>query len=255
MGVWEPLFFWLFAVGAVATSVGVLFIKNPLYAALSLIGDFLCFAGLYVLLSAHFLAVTQVLVYTGAIMILFVFIIMLLNLNEQELGERQFRLHHILAYLTAGIVFALAVSAIAPLVDQQQVATERQRVQQQAQNADGDEASEGFRVESPVPGLYAAVNEPAINRDFRAQIQSWEDGTATPADEKYRTYDPDRSFEVPPVLRASEAQAQGGTSSMFGTVEPISILLVNRFVVPFELIAVLLLAAIFGAVVIAKKRL
>lgn len=274
MGFWEPLVFWIFAAGIVGTSLGVLFIKNPLYAALCLVGDFLCFAVMYALLSAHFLAVTQVLVYTGAIMILFLFIIMLLNLSEEELGERQFRLHHILAYVTGGAVFIFALSAIGPLVDHDEIAQERQATREARQQSDDSESEaptnpEPFRVESRLPGLYSAVSERAVNRDFARQIARWQAGRATPADGDYRLYDPNKDFEVPPAMRVYDPEVdyevppirridkgpEPRSLSMFGTVEPISIFLVNRFVVPFELIAVLLLAAIFGAVVIAKKRL
>ena len=80
MGFWESLFFWIFACGAVASSVAVVALRNPLYSALALIMDFFFFAGLYGLLSAHLMAVAQVLVYAGAIMVLFLFIIMLLNI-------------------------------------------------------------------------------------------------------------------------------------------------------------------------------
>ena len=68
----------------------VIVYRNPLYSALALILDFFFFAGLYGLLSAHFMAITQVLVYAGAIMVLFLFIIMLLNLKDEELGEFEF---------------------------------------------------------------------------------------------------------------------------------------------------------------------
>ena len=70
---------------------------------------------------------------------------------------------------------------------------------------------------------------------------------------------------LPPALVESETEGvddlntrlsdKRGGGSLFGTVQPISILLVNRFVIPFELTAILLLAAIVGAVIIAKKRL
>ena len=70
-------------------AVGVIFRRNPIYGALSLVGCFFFLAGVYVLLGAHLIAVLQVLVYAGAVMVLFVFVIMLLNLKDAELGEKR----------------------------------------------------------------------------------------------------------------------------------------------------------------------
>lgn len=83
----ETVFFYIFAFLAIGTAVGVVAARNPLYSALSLIGTFFALTGLYVLLGAHLLAALQVLVYAGAIMVLFVFVLMLLNLKDEELGE------------------------------------------------------------------------------------------------------------------------------------------------------------------------
>jgi NADH-quinone oxidoreductase subunit J len=82
----EPVFFWFFALITITTSVGVVVARNPLHGALSLIGAFFALAGIYILLGAHLLAALQILVYAGAVMVLFIFVIMLLNLKEEELG-------------------------------------------------------------------------------------------------------------------------------------------------------------------------
>ena len=79
----EVLFF-LFAAMALGSAINVLAQKHVLYSALSLIMMLASVAGLYVLLRADFLAVIQILVYTGAIMVLFVFVIMLLNVTSGE---------------------------------------------------------------------------------------------------------------------------------------------------------------------------
>lgn len=83
----EQVLFYLFAFVAVATALYVVAARNPIHSALSLIGTFFALAGTYVLLGAHLLAVLQILVYAGAIMMLFVFVIMLLNLNDEDFGE------------------------------------------------------------------------------------------------------------------------------------------------------------------------
>lgn len=68
----------------IAGAVGLIFNRNPVYAALSLVLNFFSIAGLYLSLGAEFLAAIQILVYAGAIMVLFLFVIMLLNLQKEE---------------------------------------------------------------------------------------------------------------------------------------------------------------------------
>lgn len=78
--------FFVLSVLLVASALGVVFFKNPIYSALCLIVNLLGVAGLYAMLNAHLLATVQIIVYAGAIMVLVVFVIMLLNL-KQESGE------------------------------------------------------------------------------------------------------------------------------------------------------------------------
>lgn len=73
--------FYLLAVISVITALMVVFSRNPVYSVLSLIATFFAIAGQYVLLNAQFLAAVHIIVYAGAIMVLFLFVIMLLNLN------------------------------------------------------------------------------------------------------------------------------------------------------------------------------
>jgi NADH-quinone oxidoreductase subunit J len=86
----EALFF-LFAALAVGAAINVLVQKHVLYSALSLIVLLVSMSGLFILLEADFLAVINVIVYAGAIMVLFVFVIMLLNLPEDEDGADRLR--------------------------------------------------------------------------------------------------------------------------------------------------------------------
>lgn len=76
--------FFLLAGFAIMCAVSMVYHRNPLYSAISLVGVFLGLAGLYLTLAAPFIAVTQILVYAGAIMVLVVFVIMLLNLDEDS---------------------------------------------------------------------------------------------------------------------------------------------------------------------------
>ena len=74
--------FIVLAVLLVAAGVGVVTLRQPVHAALSLVGAILALAAIYVTLEAHFLAAIQVIVYAGAVMVLFLFVIMLLNVGR-----------------------------------------------------------------------------------------------------------------------------------------------------------------------------
>jgi NADH-quinone oxidoreductase subunit J len=80
---WSFLAFVIFATIAILGSLMVILQKTPVSSAFSLVLVFFSFAGLYALLGAHFIAALQILVYTGAIMVLFVFVIMLLGQDEK----------------------------------------------------------------------------------------------------------------------------------------------------------------------------
>jgi NADH-quinone oxidoreductase subunit J len=75
-------FFWLFAIVAVAGAVGVVVMRQPIHSALFLLMTLLSVAGLFVLNGAEFLFAVQILVYTGGIMVLFIFTIMLVNVKK-----------------------------------------------------------------------------------------------------------------------------------------------------------------------------
>ncbi len=76
--------FFLFAGLAIACAVSMVYHKNPLYSAISLVGVFISLSCIYVTLAAPFIAAVQILIYAGAIMVLVVFVIMLLNLDEDK---------------------------------------------------------------------------------------------------------------------------------------------------------------------------
>jgi NADH-quinone oxidoreductase subunit J len=78
----ETVLFWVFAVATVGSAGLVVWSKSPMNAAMSLVATFFFLAGIYVLLWAHTIAILQVLVYAGAVMVLFLFVIMLLSLHE-----------------------------------------------------------------------------------------------------------------------------------------------------------------------------
>jgi NADH-quinone oxidoreductase subunit J len=80
----STVLFFLFAGLAIACAVSMVYHKNPLYSAISLVGVFIALSCIYVTLAAPFIAAVQILIYAGAIMVLVVFVIMLLNLDEDR---------------------------------------------------------------------------------------------------------------------------------------------------------------------------
>lgn len=161
------------AVGAIAIlgAVGVVTLRNAVHSALSLIANMVALAVLFLMLNAQFVAIVQIIVYAGAVMVLFLFVIMLLGEKAQEGRER----------LPGQRVFAAVLGALL--------------------------LAEIVYVAQPnlLPGL---------------------PGKATP-----------------------EMVAQGGNVQLVGK------LLFSDYVFPFELTSVLLLVAIVGAVVLAKRKL
>ena len=84
----SDVLFYVFAGFAIACAVSMVYHKNPLYSAISLVGVFIALSCLYVTLAAPFIAAVQILIYAGAIMVLVVFVIMLLNLDEDRRENR-----------------------------------------------------------------------------------------------------------------------------------------------------------------------
>src|SRR5262245_42324880 len=85
--------------------------KNPVHSVLYLILTFFCIACHYMLLNAQFLAAVHVIVYAGAIMVLFLYVIMLLNLN-QETEPQKSNLYKIAAVITAGLMMMIIVGVL-----------------------------------------------------------------------------------------------------------------------------------------------
>ena len=102
-------FFLFFAVVAVVSSVAMILQRNPIYSVLLLIMVMISIAGLYLMLDAEFVAIIQIVVYAGAIMVLFLFVIMLLNLSRENSGV--FRIQKPVAILLVGLLF-LPVAAM-----------------------------------------------------------------------------------------------------------------------------------------------
>ena len=162
----------VFAIAAAVTvGAGLLVVtqRNPIYSAISMLACFLGLAVIYLRLEAPFLAAIHVLVYTGAILVLFLFVIMLLNLKPEELG----------------VEYPLKVRGLMAAVS---------------------------------GGIFALIAFPL-----------WQD---------QRTF-PDKK-QIP---------------TDFGSVEQVGHSLFVDYALPFELISVLIMVAVFGGVLLAKKKL
>lgn len=165
----ELLIFYPLAGLAVLLALGVVFNNSPIGSAVALIGMMLCLAGVFVALHAHFLAVLQVIIYAGAIMVLFMFVIMLLNLKDDDSAWKQRDQNLLLSILTGFLVLGV---------------------------------------------LYKLVD----------------------------------------VLWYSNFDSPADVPDTFGTTAQVGEFLFTDFVLPFEVASILLLAAMVGAVVLAKSK-
>ena len=100
------LLFIIFGGFAIGCAISMVVQRNPLYSAISLIGVFVSLACLYVMLAAPFIAAVQVIVYAGAIMVLVIFVIMLLNVEEEEPRSQKLRFLVPVAVLLAAVLIA-----------------------------------------------------------------------------------------------------------------------------------------------------
>lgn len=165
----EFLMFFFLAAAAVTTALLMVVQRSPVMSAIYLIANFFCLAGLYLLLHAQLLAVLQVVVYAGAIMVLVVFVIMLLNLGDERALAVKVNLRSIVGVAVAGALLVELLYVFGVL---------------------------------------------ALN-------------------------------DSPPAVSAAAAQ--------IGTVEGMGEALFGKFLLPFEVTSLLLLAAIIGAVVLARR--
>jgi NADH-quinone oxidoreductase subunit J len=111
----SPVLFWLFATVSVIASILMITVKNPVRAALFLVTTFICVAAFYILLSAQFIAAVQIIVYAGAIMVLFLFVIMLLNIGAPEALNEKGGIQPQVA-VVLGAIFILALLGSSSLI-------------------------------------------------------------------------------------------------------------------------------------------
>lgn len=115
------LLFLVLSLILLATAIGVLAFRNPIYSAIALVINMMCIAGLFAMLDAHFLAVVQIIVYAGAVVVLFLFVVMLLNTKEESLSWRDSGA--LVGGVVAGALFLVSIlplfaRAFKPVVEQ-----------------------------------------------------------------------------------------------------------------------------------------
>ncbi len=86
---WESIFFWIFSIAAIFAGLLTVMARNTIHSALFLISSLVSVAALFILLGAEFIAGVQILVYVGGVMVLFLFVIMLVNVGAEERGREE----------------------------------------------------------------------------------------------------------------------------------------------------------------------
>lgn len=110
----QKLVFYFFSTGAIGSASMVVISKNSVRSVLYLIFSFFCIAGLWMLMQSEFLAIILVLVYVGAVMVLFLFVVMMLDLEAPQL-QGSFVRYWPFAVITAGLMFGMMLLVVGPL--------------------------------------------------------------------------------------------------------------------------------------------
>jgi NADH-quinone oxidoreductase subunit J len=105
------ILFWFLSALAVGCALGVILSRNPVNSVMFLIVTFFAISGHYILMNAQFLAIVNIIVYAGAIMVLFLFVIMLMNLNA-DVEPQKGHLVQLAGVLSGGILFLVLLAAV-----------------------------------------------------------------------------------------------------------------------------------------------
>lgn len=141
---WESVFFWTFSIAALVAGLLTIMARNAVHSALFLISALVSVAALFVLLGAEFIAGVQILVYVGGVMVLFLFVIMLVNVGAEERGRE--RIFNGSSQVTAAAVFSfLLVFGLVYAINRGYAGLrERDRVSQSAVEAQRRAAEQGL---------------------------------------------------------------------------------------------------------------
>ncbi len=112
---WEAVFFWVFSIAAIFAGLLTVMARNTIHSALFLISALVSVAALFILLHAEFIAGVQILVYVGGVMVLFLFVIMLVNVGSEERGSEEIfnRPRQVIAsVIFCGLLVAALIAAL-----------------------------------------------------------------------------------------------------------------------------------------------
>ena len=107
---WESVFFWIFSIAAIFAGLLTVMARNTIHSALFLISSLVSVAALFILLQAEFIAGVQILVYVGGVMVLFLFVIMLVNVGSEERGNEE--IFNRPRQVTASVIFCGLLIAV-----------------------------------------------------------------------------------------------------------------------------------------------
>ena len=119
MGI-HQIVFWLLSIMTLVFAIGVIMSRNPISSVLFLILTFFTISGHYVMLNAQFLAIVNIIVYAGAIMVLFLFVVMLMNLNADSEPIKNYRLQ-LIGVISGGTLLLIILSAVMKIDVEQMV--------------------------------------------------------------------------------------------------------------------------------------
>ncbi len=105
------ILFWFLTAMALGCALGVILSRNPISSVLFLIATFFAISGHYILMNAQFLAIVNIIVYAGAIMVLFLFVIMLMNLNADTEPQKN-RLIQFAGLISGGVLFLVIIAGL-----------------------------------------------------------------------------------------------------------------------------------------------
>ena len=204
----------IFGLVAICSAICVIAFKNPIHSALALILPFFSQAGLFIALGAHFVAAVQVIVYAGAIMVLFLFVIMLLNLGSlQDTVRQNVGAIKIFVFLLAALLVIEGIT-VARYVDQNGGVIKDQSLDVVIQRLKDDFKMSDEDIKSSVEKLYG-------------------EGTS--------------------ISNLTSVQVIGLVHSEMGKTERIGTLLFSKFVLPFEVTSFILIAALIGVITIVNR--
>ncbi len=111
----QQIVFWILCIMTLGFATGVILSRNPITSILFLIMTFFCISGHYVLMNAQFLAIVNIIVYAGAIMVLFLFVVMLMNLNADTEPQKN-TLLQLAAVVSGGILLLILIASFKSLI-------------------------------------------------------------------------------------------------------------------------------------------